>query len=77
MVLLEKTLESPLDCKEMKPVSPKGNQSLKFIRRTDAEAETEDSGSRPAQVHPGPGHKIPSAPHPKPAGEAGLEAWLF
>ena len=37
--MLEKTLESPLDCKEIKPVNPKGNQSWIFIRRTDAEAE--------------------------------------
>ena len=39
-VVLEKTLESPLDYKEMQPVSPKGNQSWIFIGRTDAEAET-------------------------------------
>ena len=39
-MVLEKTLESPLDSKEIKPVSPKGNQSEIFIRRTDAEAET-------------------------------------
>ena len=38
-VLLEKTLESPLDCKEIKPVNPKGNQSWIFIGRTDDEAE--------------------------------------
>ena len=38
-VVLGKTLESPLDCKEIKPVHPKGNQSWIFIRRTDAEAE--------------------------------------
>ena len=38
-IVLEKTLESPLDCKEIKPVNPKGNQSWIFIRRTDAEAE--------------------------------------
>ena len=38
--VLEKTLESPLDCKEIKPVHPKGNQSWIFIGRTDAEAET-------------------------------------
>ena len=37
-VELEKTLESPLDCKEIKPVHPKGNQSWIFIGRTDAEA---------------------------------------
>ena len=37
--LLEKTLESPLDCKEIKPVNPKGNQSWIFIGRTDAKAE--------------------------------------
>ena len=39
-VVLEKTLESPLDCKEIQPVHPKGNQSSIFIGRTDAEAET-------------------------------------
>ena len=38
-VVLEKTLENPLDCKEIKPVNPKGNQSWIFIGRTDAEAE--------------------------------------
>ena len=36
---MEKTLESPLDCKEIKPVNPKGNQPWIFIGRTDAEAE--------------------------------------
>ena len=39
-VVLEKTLENPLDCKEIQPVDPKGNQSWMFIGRTDAEAET-------------------------------------
>ena len=39
-VVLEKTLESPLDCKEIQPVHPKGDQSCVFIGRTDAEAET-------------------------------------
>ena len=39
-VVLEKTLESPLDCKEIQPVLPKGNQSWMFFGRTDAEAET-------------------------------------
>ena len=39
-VVLEKTLESPLDCKEINTVNPKGNQSWIFIGRTDAEAET-------------------------------------
>ena len=38
-VVLEKTLVSPLDCKEIKPVNPKGNQSWKFIGRTDVEAD--------------------------------------
>ena len=37
--MLEKTLESPLDCKEIQPVHPKGNQAWMFIGRTDAEAE--------------------------------------
>ena len=39
-VVLEKTLESPLDGKEIQPVHPKGNQSWVFIGRTDVEAET-------------------------------------
>ena len=39
-VVLEKTLESPLDCKELQPVHPKGDQSWVFIGRTDVEAET-------------------------------------
>ena len=39
-VVLEKTLESPLDCKDIQPVHPKGNQSWVFIGRTDVEAET-------------------------------------
>ena len=39
-VVLENTLESPLDCKKIQPVHPKGNQSWMFIGRTDAEAET-------------------------------------
>ena len=39
-VVLEKTLESPLDCKEIQPVHPKGYQSWVFIGRTDVDAET-------------------------------------
>jgi len=39
-VVLEKTLESPSDCKEIQPVHPKGNQSWMFIGRIDAKAET-------------------------------------
>ena len=38
-MVLEKILESPLDCKEIQPVNPKGNQPCMFIGRTDAEAE--------------------------------------
>ena len=38
--MLEKTLESPLDCKDIQPVHPKGNQSWVFIGKTDVEAET-------------------------------------
>ena len=44
VVLCEKTLESPLDCKEIKPVHPKGDQSWIFIGRTDAEAEAPHLG---------------------------------
>ena len=39
-MVLEKTLESPLDCKEIQPVPPKGNKSWMFIGRTDVEVET-------------------------------------
>ena len=39
-MVLEKTVESPLDCKEIQPVHPKGDQSWVFTGRTDAEAET-------------------------------------
>ena len=45
-VVLEKTLKSPLDCKENKPVNLKGNQSWIFIGRTDAEAEYQYIGHR-------------------------------
>ena len=38
--VLDKTLESPLDCKEIEPIHPKGDQSWVFIGRTDVEAET-------------------------------------
>ena len=48
-MVLEKTPES-LDCKEIKPVHPKGNQSLIFIGRTDAEAEAEASVLWPPDV---------------------------
>ena len=39
-MVLEKTVESPLDCKEIQPLHPKGSQSLILIGKTDAEAET-------------------------------------
>ena len=39
-MVLEKTLENPLDCKEIQPVHPKGDQSWVFIGKTDAKAET-------------------------------------
>ena len=39
IVVLEKTLESPLDCKQIKPINPKGNQPWIFTGRTDGEAE--------------------------------------
>ena len=43
-MVLEKTLESPLDCKEIRPVHPKGDQSRVFTGRTDVEAETPTVG---------------------------------
>ena len=45
-MVLEKTLESALDCKEIQPVHPKGDQSWVFIGRTDAEAEGEGGRQR-------------------------------
>ena len=49
-VVLEKTLESPLDCKEIQPVHPKGNPPWIFIGRTDVEAEAETPIVRPFDV---------------------------
>ena len=49
-VLLEKTLENPLDCKEIQSVHSKVSQSLIFIRRTDAEAETDNLATRCEQL---------------------------
>ena len=43
-MVLKKTLESPLDCKEIKPIHPKGDQSWVFIGRTDVEAELQYFG---------------------------------
>ena len=43
-MVLEKTLESPLDCKEIQPVHPKGDQSWEFIGKTDVEAEAPTFG---------------------------------
>ena len=43
--MLEETLESPLDCKEVQPVHPRGDQCWVFIGRTDAEAETQYFGT--------------------------------
>ena len=59
-VVLEKTLESSLDCKEIKPVNPQGYQPLIFIGRTDAEAEAAilwplDAKSRPIRKDPDAG----------------------
>ena len=57
-VVLEKTLESPLDCKELKPVNPKGNQPWISIGRTDAEAPIlwpPDVKSRLIEKDPGAG----------------------
>ena len=58
-MVLEKTLESPLDCKEIKPVHPKGNEPWIFIRRTDAEAEA--SGFWPPDVKSRLTEKAPDA----------------
>ena len=49
--MLEKTLKSPLDCKEIQSVHPKENQSRIFIGRTDAEAETSILGPPDAKNH--------------------------
>ena len=59
-MVLGKTLESPLDCKEIQPVPPKGDQSWVFIGRTDAETETpvlwpSDTKSRLIGKNPDPG----------------------
>ena len=77
IVVLEKTLESPLDCKEIKSVNPKGNQLWIFIWRTDAEAEAlilwpPDAKSRLTGKDPDAGEKL------RARGEAGQQRtrWL-
>ena len=57
-MILEKTLESPLDCKEIQPVHPKGDQCWVFIGRTDAEAEAQ----MVAWHHRLDGHEFEQAP---------------
>ena len=52
-MVLEKTLESPLNCKEIQLVNPKGNQSWMFTGRTDAEAETLATQSILKEISPG------------------------
>ena len=66
-MVLEKTLESPLDCKEIQPVHPKGDQSWVFIGRTDAEAEA--STLWPPDVKNGLIGKDPDAGKDKVGGE--------
>ena len=50
-MVLDKTLESPLDCKEIQPVNPRGSQSEIFIGRTDAESDTPILWSLDAKSH--------------------------
>ena len=50
-MVLEKTLESPLDCKEIQPVHPKGDQSWVFTGRTDAKAKASILGPPDAKSH--------------------------
>ena len=59
--VLEKTLESPLDGKEIQPIHPKGNQSWLFIGRTDADAETETPMLWPPDAKNWPTRKDPDA----------------
>ena len=68
-VVLEKTLESPLDCREIKPVNPKGNQSWIFSGRTDAETEAPVLG--PPDVRNGLIEKYPNAGKDWGQGEKG------
>ena len=70
-MVLEKTLASPLDCKEIQPVHPKGDQSWVFIGRTDAEAEA--STLWPPDVKNGLIGKDPDAGKDKVGGERHTE----
>ena len=68
IVALEKTLDSPLDCKEIKPVNPKGNQPWIFTGKTDAEAEATVLGSPDAK-----GQLIGKDPDTFPDGKDGRQ----
>ena len=74
IVVMEKTLESPLDCKEIKPVNPKGNQPWIFIGRTDTEAE--DPILCPPDVKSQLIGKDPDAGKDKAEGEGGSKEWV-
>ena len=72
-LVLEKTLESPLDCKKIKSVNPKGNQSSLFIRKTDAEAEAPILW--PPDAKNWLTGKNPDAGRLKAGGEGGNRGW--
>ena len=79
IVVLEKILESPLDCKDIKQVNPTGNQSWRFIGRTDAEAEAPvlwppDSKSWLVGIEPDAGKDWRQ--EEKRAGDRGLDGWM-
>ena len=76
-MVLEKTLESPLDCKEIKPIHPKGNQPNQFIGRTDV--ETEAPIVWPPDTKNGLIRKDPDWDRLKPGGERddrGRDGWM-
>ena len=73
IVVLEKTLSSPLDCKEIQPVHPKGDQSWVFIGRTDAEVET--PALWPPQVKSWLIGKYPDAGRDWGQEEKGMTGW--
>ena len=79
IVVLEKILESPLDCKDIKQVNPTGNQSWRFIGRTDAEAEAPvlwppDSKSWLVGIEPDAGKDWRQ--EEKRACDRGLDGWM-
>ena len=75
-VVLEKTLESPLDCKEIQPVHPKGNQYWVFTGRTDVEADSNTSATRCKELTHWKSLMLGKIEGRRTRGDRGWDGWM-